>query len=402
MQSLVQTRCQKDFQEKLQKGMAAAGIDALILTSAENIYYSTGYVSPQLYLNGSPIGTDVAVVNASGRVSLIVSQFEKGGADLLTKGDVDVIAYPQWIFIEDYFDPNEKEKEVQPDTNKTFRMAAEIVRSKKSDAIVGVEAPKLPYDKYVFLMETFGQDKLIDATDMLIKVRTIKTPWEIDALRLAAQITEKMMNFTMQNTEIGMTEADLMKLWFQSGYEITGGHELVNVWQAHTPGPDFWVTGVPRERPLQEGDVVRLDGGINLAGYTSDLGRAYAVGKTVAPEKQAIFDTLLAARDAGIAMMKPGNRFCDVFHTVMKVCHEGALPHYVRGHCGHTVGLGPGEEYPMLNPANEMLLEPGMVFCFETPYYSSKYHNYNLEDTLVITETGCELFTNTNRSLFVK
>ena len=138
MQSLVQTRCQKDFQEKLQKGMAAAGIDALILTSAENIYYSTGYVSPQLYLTGSPIGTDLAVVNASGRVSLIVSQFEKGGADLLTKGDVDVIAYPQWIFIEDYFDPNEKEKEVQPDTNKTFRMASEIVRSKKSDAIVGV------------------------------------------------------------------------------------------------------------------------------------------------------------------------------------------------------------------------------------------------------------------------
>ena len=56
----------------------------------------------------------------------------------------------------------------------------------------------------------------------------------------------------------------------------------------------------------------------------------------------------------------------------------------------------------MLNPANEMVFEPGMVFCFETPYYSSKYGCYNLEDTLVITENGHELFTHTNRTLFVK
>ena len=82
---------------------------------------------------------------------------------------------------------------------------------------------------------------------------------------------------------------------------------------------------------------MRLDGGVNIYGYLSDLGRSYAAGDYVAPEKQAIFDTLLAARDTGLALMKPGNRFADVFEAVMKVCKEGALPHYVRGHCGHTI-----------------------------------------------------------------
>ena len=148
--------------------------------------------------------------------------------------------------------------------------------------------------------------------------------------------------------------------------------------------------------------MVRLDGGVNIYGYMSDLGRAYAVGERVDAKKQAIFDTLLAARDAGIARMQPGVPFCDVFRAVMKVCKEGALPHYVRGHCGHTIGLGPGEEYPMLSPDNQSILEPGMVFCFETPYYSSQYHSYNLEDTLVTTQSGHELFTNTNRTLFIR
>ena len=267
---------------------------------------------------------------------------------------------------------------------------------------VAIEGATLPHEKYDLLAETFGKEQLCSAEAFLTQVRTIKLPWEIDVLRYSAQIAEKMMNYTMQKTELGMTEADLMKIWYQSAYEFTGGHELVKVSQYHTPGKNFWLSGVPREEPLVEGDVVRLDGGVNIYGYVSDLGRVYAAGKTVAPEKQAIFDTLLKARDVGISMMLPGTRACDVFTAVMKTCHEGALPHYVRGHCGHTNALGPGEEFPMLNPDNEMLLQPGMVFCFETPYYSSQFGSYNLEDTLVITEDGHELFTNTNRSLFVK
>jgi len=396
----MKTRCQKDFQEKLQVEMKKAKIDALILTSPENIFYATGYIS-DMYINGW-VGSDIAIVPSNGKVSIITSQFTQSGAELQTKGDVDVIGYPVWIFIEDYYDPNEKEKNVQPDMLRTFKMAIDIVKSKKNNAVVGIEADTMPYDKYVFLAETFGADHLVNVGNFMTKIRTIKFPWEIDVLRYSAQIAEKMMNITMQATEVGMTEANLFKIWWQTGYELTRGHEVVNIYQAHTPGPDFWATTMPRERPLEEGDVVRLDGGINIYGYVSDLGRSYAVGKTVAPEKQAIFDTLLKARDTGIEKFVPGNKLSDVFHAVMKVCHKGALPHYVRGHCGHTNGLGPGEEYPMLNPDNDMFFEPGMVFCFETPYYSSKYHNYNLEDTLVITEDGHELFTNTNRSLFIK
>jgi Xaa-Pro aminopeptidase len=400
MYNFLETRNQKQFQEKLQKKMEEQKIDALLLTTSENISYSTGYISGMYGM--WKFGTDIAVVPADGKVSLISSQFAQDGATLQTKGDVDVIGYPVWIFIEDYYDPNEKEKSVQPDVNYVFKLACDAIKSKKGNAVVGVERSSMPYDKYLYLSEVFGADRLVDISQFMIEVRTIKFPWEIDVLRYSAQVAQKMMNITMQYTEPGMTEADLFKIWWQTAYEITGGHEVVDVFQAHTPGPDFWATQMPRERQLENGDIVRLDGGVNIYGYVSDLGRVYAVGDHVAPEKQAIFDTLLAARDAGISKFVPGNKLSDVFHETMKVCKQGALPHFVRGHVGHTIGLGPGEEYPMLNPDNNMIFEPGMVFCFETPYYSSKYGSYNLEDTLVITENGHELFTHTNRSLFIK
>ena len=396
-----ETRPQSQFLEKLQKKMEREKLDALLLTTPENIAYSTGFLST-LY-GTRAIGSEAAVVPASGRPSLVVSQFYQGGAEEQTKGEVDVIGYPCWIFIEDYLDPNEKAKSVQPDPMRAMRQASEIVRAcGKNKPRVGIEPGSLPHPQYQFLADTFGPENLVDLTQFMIEVRTIKLPWEIDVMRYSAHVTETMMHITMQSTEIGMNEADLCRVWSKAAWDVTDGYGLVYVMQAHTPGPLFWASQIARERPLENGDVVRLDGGVNIYGYISDLGRAYAVGDYVDPKKQAIFDTLLAARDAGMEQFYPGNKICNVFHAAMNAAHAGALPHFVRGHVGHTIGMGSGEEYPMLDPSNEMLLEPGMVFCLETPYYSSQFGCYNLEDTLVITENGHELFSHTNRTLFVK
>lgn len=401
MYQFVNSRCQKNFQEKIQRTMEEQELDSLILTTPENVFYATGFASPFMYRAAAAPGTDMAIVNRTGKVTLICAQWSIGGALEQTKGDVEIVGYPTWIYIEDFDGKSGGQKEVQPDTHKTFRMAVEVVKGYKENAVVGVEAASLPYDKYVFLRECFGEDHVRDCNQMLIRLRAIKMPWEIDILRYSAQIAEKMMNHTMKNTQVGMCEADIMKIWRKCAYDLTGGHELLYTYEAHTLGSDYWATAIPREKKLVEGDVVRLDGGVNIYGYLSDLGRTYAVGKTVSADKKRIFDTLLAARDAGIAMMKPGTRFCDIFHKVMNMCKEGALPQYVRGHVGHSISLGPSEEHPMLSPGNEAVLEPGMVLCFETPYYSSQFHSYNLEDTILITESGHELFTDTNRSLII-
>lgn len=396
----LEKRNQEEFHCKIQSMLSKNQISYAIYSSPQNIAYSTGYISGMYGMWKS--GSDVALAKINGKTKLFVSEFMQKGAEQQTdKKFVDIVGYPSWIFIEDYYDPNETDKPVQPSTEDIFNSILDYIDINGEEKI-GIEKGSIGLDQYIALVNRFGEERIIDITESMIGIRKYKLPWEIDVLRYSAKIAQKMMNITMEFTEPGMTEEDIFKIWYQSAYELTGGKELVGVQQAHTPGSNYWATQVPRSEKLKNGDIVRLDGGVNILGYLSDLGRVYAVGDEVSSDKEEIFKTLLSARDTGISYLKPGTSFSKVFNETMKICHDGALPHFVRGHVGHTIGLGPGEEFPMISPDNDDILEPNMVLCFETPYYSSKYGSYNLEDTILITEGGCELFTDTNRTLIVK
>ena len=399
-QSFLERRQQILFQEKLQEKMEREGLDALILTTPENIMYATGFLSWS-YL-GRSCGSSVAVVPASGKAAVVCNQFEQRSAEQQTKGDVDVYSFPIAMYIEDYYDAEEAAKPPAPDPYKTFRIAFELVKSQKDNPRVGVEKYEIPCTIYPFFVENFGEENLVNLSQFICDIRRIKLPWEVDVMRYSAQVAEQMMNMTMKSTEIGMTEADLMKIWYQSAYEVTGGHEITMVNQVHTPGKDFSVSMLPRETPLAEGDIVRLDGGVSIYGYLSDLGRTYAVGATVSQRKQELFDTLLAAYDKLLEVIAPGVKMCDAFHAAMDVCRNGAIPNFVRGHFGHSLSIGPtAPDNPKIAPGCKEVFEPGMVLSFEVPYYSSENGSYGFEDTMVITENGYELFTHINRSLFV-
>ncbi len=395
------TRDQKQFQAKLQAQMAKDGLDALILTTPENIMYATGFV-PWNYV-GRACGACVAMVPASGRVSLVCNEFEQRSAEQQTKGDVDVIAFPVGMYIEDYYDPALAANPPAPDPYKTFRIAFGLAKSGKEHPKVGVEKNEIPCTVYPFFVENFGEDNLVNLASFFTAVRRIKLPWEIDVLRYSAQVAQEMMNITMRGTEVGMTEADIMKMWYQAAYEVTGGHEVTLVNQVHTPGKDFSVSMLPREVPLEEGDIVRLDGGLSIYGYDSDIARTYAVGSTISPRKQELFDTLLAAHDKLLEVVKPGVRMCDAFNAAMDVCHKGAIPNFTRGHFGHSLSIGTViPENPKITPTCTEVFEPGMVMCCEVPYYSSENGSYGFEDMIAVTETGIEVFTHVNRTPFVK
>ena len=395
------TRDQHYFQEKLQRAMEAEGFGALLLTEPESVFYATGFMGCSHYRFRS-CGNAIAVVPAQGRVTLIVSQFEAGGARLQTKGEVEIETYPVWIYIEDFDDPNETEKDPQPDPLKTFRMAAEIAAEAAQGRPVGVEKSTIPYQKFCYLKEYLGEKNLLECSGLLTGCKKIKSQWEIELCRYTAEVAEQVMDYVMHNTQAGMTEADLVRLFTTRAYEITGGVELTKVNNVHTVGPCYWSTLVPRDHVLKEGEIVRLDGGVQIYGYLSDLARTYVVGREVAPEKQHIFDALLAGFDAGMDLIGPGVKLSDAFCHILKVIRSHNLPTYIRGHFGHTTGSGLTEDYPMICTKTDEVFQPGMVFCLETPYYSSKHDSYNLEDEFVITETGMERFTHPNRTLIVE
>ncbi len=400
MKLFMPERDQSYFQEKLQAEMEARGVAALLLTQPESVFYATGYMGCMNY-RFRRCGNCVAVVPAHGPVELIISQFEHGGAMEQTRGSVNIRTFPVWIYVEDFDDGAETRKETQPDPLKTFKLAVDLLGELGLTGTVGVERGDIPYDKYCYLQDALGAEHLMDCSSLLTACKIIKCQWEIDLCRYSAEVAQKVMEGVMKFTREGMSECDLMGKFTSLAYEITGGHELCKVNNVHTVGPNYWATYVPREYRLKAGDVVRLDGGVQIYGYLSDLARTYAVGEAVADDKRAIFDALLAGFDRGFEIAGPGVKLSELFNEILAVIRGRGYDTYVRGHFGHATGSGLTEDYPFIAPDSTVTMAPGMVFCLETPFYGSIHHSFNIEDEFVVTENGIERFTHTNRTLLV-
>lgn len=377
---------------RLLERMEAAGMDALLLSSAEGVFYSTG-CSLALLFRGRNTGN--AVVTREGKVYLICHEFDVTGCDKCDPSvQIETFGGGQ-IYIEDKAGSNE-EKGVVIDSIASLRIAAAVIPPLREGKKLGVESKCLTYPHAQFIMETYGKENIADCEMVLNEAMMIKTPWEIEVLRRNARIAEIAMHKTMAATVPGMTCAEIQTMFTKFCYDMAPNLTFVN--HAHTFGSYYAPAWEPKLVPMQRGDLIRLDGGPQVDGYKSDLGRTYAVGNYASPEKHEIYAQLWKGYRWGVEHIGPGMRICDLFEGINQ---QIKIPGYKRGHYGHSIGCHNGEEYPFFSPKEQRCLEPGMVVCIETPFYSSTRHTYNIEDTFVITENGAEQITHSSPSLYV-
>ena len=155
----------------------------------------------------------------------------------------------------------------------------------------------------------------------------------------------------------------------------------------------------PTDRALRSGDLVRFDLGCLVGPYRSDISRTAVLGKP--SEKQArYYGAILAGERAAIAAMKPGVPVSQLFDLAVRVTRESGLPHYQRHHVGHGIGLEPYDP-PTINATTSTALEPGMVFCVETPYYEHGWGGVQVEDAVEITAGGSRTLTRSSQDLAI-
>lgn len=394
---MISGRNQAEFTQKIVTEMARENLDAVILTAPDAIFYATGYASSFLY-NSFNYGLTVLIINKDGRMAMVLSEFERQSAARVTK-DIDLITYPTWIYIEDYAVPGQV-KDVQPDVNKTYKAALAWLPEQAGPRRIGVQYDYIKFATWEYLNTVFPRENLIDVKELLVNARSVKTQWEINVMREAARISEVAMLRTARETVAGMTDAEVSILFRNHCQELST--EVVEVSQAHTFGENFAPAKIQTDKVLRRGDIVRLDGGPTLAGYNSDIARSYAVGGITSSENEELYEQLWKGRRAAQALLGPGVPRCQIFHAAQDAIHAAGLTGYTRGHHGHSLGCASfGEEYPFIAPNDERPFEPGNVFCLEIPYYSSRHHSYNIEDTFLITEDGVEFFTNAVDSLYL-
>ena len=151
--------------------------------------------------------------------------------------------------------------------------------------------------------------------------------------------------------------------------------------------------------PAQNGDLIKIDVGCVIEGYSSDGGRTAVLGRA-GPAERKVYDALRKSFDAGLALLQPGVALSDVYRTVVTTMWDAGFSTYNRGHFGHGVGASIwSEEWPFISADATAMTEPGMVLAFETPYYIKGLGGFIIEDQVLITETGTEVMAPSPRDL---
>lgn len=171
------------------------------------------------------------------------------------------------------------------------------------------------------------------------------------------------------------------------------------------------VHGIPGNRKLKNGDIVKLDFTVRKNGYESDMTRTYFVGEVEERIKKMVTDTEQALKE-GLKMIKPGARIGDISHAIETYAHNHGLS-VVEELVGHGIGTKMHEKPEVPNFGTSgvgPILKPGMTLAIEpmlnlgkkdvvlldndwTVVTKDNSPSCHFEHTIVVTNDGYEILT---------
>jgi Xaa-Pro aminopeptidase len=144
---------------------------------------------------------------------------------------------------------------------------------------------------------------------------------------------------------------------------------------------------------------VVCDFGVILAGYCSDRTRTVHVGRA-STEARELYEAVLEAQQAAIATVRAGVTAAEVDGAARRVLRRRRLARYFTHSTGHGLGLEI-HEAPRLAAGQTQKLEPGMVVTIEPGVYVPGKWGVRIEDVVVVTASGCEVLTPTDKELII-
>ncbi|MGB6975692.1 MAG: Xaa-Pro peptidase family protein [Terracidiphilus sp.] len=240
------------------------------------------------------------------------------------------------------------------------------------------------------------------ATPVTAGCRMLKDAHEIECMRLACRATLLVYRAVAQSLAPGMTTSDVEAL-VALAYRRIGfpGDASLNV-DEYTALPH----GSRMPQTLREGSILMLDDGCRVEGYTSDITRTFVLGRPSA-KMNSVFDIVHRAQTAALVTARPGVPAADVDAAARKVIVNGGYGPgftYFTHRLGHGIGLDM-HEWPY-EVKNDMFgwdlaprLKAGMVLSDEPGIYIQGQFGIRLEDDMLITSEGAQLFTPQSPSL---
>ncbi len=349
--------------KKIMDSISRKGLDTIIVSSPENVFYSTGaYIGTQ---KRHPERLEICILSINFKPIFIVCGVEE-----------TLVRKESWV------------KDIRPYIEfgeSPIKILADILYEKKLDnGKIGIEMNS-PWSAYSFineLLRLMPKTKFVECGDIFENIRKLKEPEEIEILSGAAKATRKSVEAGFLNAKIGSSERNVANQ-MKTNLNNQGADEIY--FMLLGTGERSVITNpTPSDKVIEKGDIIRADLGGLFSGYYSDLARTAVAGS---PSKTQIdiYKKMMDVHKEIISKMKCGVRMCDIYNKCKKLFEERGI-NYTFTHLGHGVGVS-SHDQPFITPINGEVLEEDMVLDIE-PVIEYEGYGYHVEDLIAITKNN--------------
>ena len=388
--------------ERAFKIMEKYQLDALIASKPSNLKYLCNYES---FMHKYIPGTEAYAIlpNRPGaKPSLIVPVIDMELAvDLLPYVD-EIVPFGRFIY---YVSPgkalSERDKHIKnaaiDSTPIPTALEAVISVCKRlglSDKRVGLDETYFTPSLYQRYVSNLPVVEVMDAFDIFREIRMVKTPEEVEIMSQAVSALETGILNSLKLAAEGVTEKDFQNTFEKTVFENGGIPVFTSVYF----GAESIYNQVQpsADKHLAANSVIRYDVGCIYKGYFADIARTAFFGQPNDEYKRK-YQAIWEAEEAALTITRPGTPVSELFNVAIAAASKG-IPGFRRTHIGHGIGLELYEP-PSINPTSDIILEEGMVINVEPPYYELGLGGLQVEDTIVVTDTGFRFLTTLDRGL---
>ena len=376
---------------KVRQAMAAAGIDVLIVCDPSNMAWLTGYDGWSFYVHQCVLLGEEGEPVWFGR-----GQDANGAQRTSYLDDYNIIGYP---------DHYVQSAEIHPMDYLSTRIGERGWGNKR----IGVEMDNYWFSAAAFasLQKHLPNARFVDATALVNWQRAVKSARELEYMRKAAKLVERMHGVIIEKCEPGYRKCDLVADIYESALRFDETLGFGGDYPAIVPLlPSGEDASAPHltwdDQPMKSGEGTFFEiAGVHKR-YHCPLSRSVFLGKPT----QTFLDAekaVLEGMERGLEAAKAGNRCEDIANAFFAVLKKHGIEKDNR--TGYPIGLSYppdwGERTMSLRPGDKTVLKENMTFHFMTGLWMDNW-GFEITESIVIGQTGPECLANVPRQLFVK
>ena len=366
-----------EFEDRMQRAQARmldARLDAILVTTEPEVRYFTGFFT-QFW--ESPTRPWFVLLPLSGKPVAVIPEI--GAAGMAETWVEDIRLWPA----------------PRPDDDGVTLLGDAIRglprRFGRLGMALGPETVvRMPQNDLTRLLAGLPALEIEDATDLLRRLRFVKSAAEIAKIAYACAITSDAFEALPATARLGETERRICRRMRIDLLE-RGADGTPYMIAGSGPGVYDSIIMGPTDRILEAGDVLIIDTGTTFDGYFCDFDRNFAFGHVGDAARRA-YETVYEATDAGFAAARPGATTSDVWSAMWGVMEAGGALGNSVGRLGHGLGMQL-TEWPSNTADDGTVLVPGAVLTLEPGMEFEPGKQMVHEENIVITEDGATWLT---------